>query len=213
MLARQVVRWHEGGGGQLRNWSAGPWRNGLDRYPTKFSKDKCRVPHRGKEEPLQWYRLENDAQGSSSAEKYLWTQADSKMDMSQQYALVAKKAKVFRGCVNSGTARRLRDVIIPFPKLLRWNCSTESSFGTSVQEKLTNWSKFRRDHQYDWGLEPCEERRRWLELFGLQKKWLCRRRTAACQLLQGSCREDGARLCGAWCEDKRQLKKRGSSWL
>lgn len=41
------------------------------------------------------------------------------MDVSQQYALVAKKAKVFRGCVNSGMDRRLRDVIIPFPKVLR----------------------------------------------------------------------------------------------
>lgn len=41
------------------------------------------------------------------------------MDASQQYALVAKKAKVFRGCVNSGMDRGLRDVIIPFPKVLR----------------------------------------------------------------------------------------------
>ena len=89
-----------------------------------------------------------------------------------------------------------------------------------MQEKLTNWSKFRRDHQDDWGLEPCKKRHRWLGLFGLEKKWLCRRQTTVCQLLQGSCQEDGdwlftvvhgVRTRENW--KKKKKKVRGSGWL
>ncbi|KAK4823844.1 hypothetical protein QYF61_007163, partial [Mycteria americana] len=121
-----------------------------ERNLMKFSKDKC------KEEPLQRYRLRNDGQRSSSAEKDLGIQAESKVGMSQQCALAAKAAKGILGYINRVTARRLTGFWTP-----------------NARKTLTHWSKFSRDHQDGWGLELCEERLRELGLFGLEKRWIC----------------------------------------
>ena len=49
----------------------------------------------------------------SSAEKDLRVLMDSGLAMSQQYALVAKKANGIPGCIIKSMANRLREVIIP----------------------------------------------------------------------------------------------------
>ncbi|CAM4642708.1 unnamed protein product [Caretta caretta] len=74
---------------------------------------KCRVLHLGWKNPMHCYRLETEWLGSSSAEKDLRVTVDEKLDMSQQYALVAKKANSILGCISRNIASRLRDVIIP----------------------------------------------------------------------------------------------------
>ncbi|CAM5108878.1 unnamed protein product [Natator depressus] len=74
----------------------------------RFNKDKCRVLHLGRKNLMHRYRL-----SSSSAEKDLGITVDKKLDMSQQCALVAKKANGILVCISRSIASRWREVIIP----------------------------------------------------------------------------------------------------
>ena len=79
----------------------------------KFKKGKCRVLHLGRNNPKHQYRLGVDLLGSSTAEKDLAVLVDSKLSMSHQCALVAKKANGILGCIKKNMASRLREVILP----------------------------------------------------------------------------------------------------
>ncbi|GAB0202848.1 mitochondrial enolase superfamily member 1 [Grus japonensis] len=77
----------------------------------KFSKGMCRVLHVGKNNPRHQYSLGVDLLGSSTVENNVGVLVDNKLSMSQQCALVAKKANGILECIKK--ASRSREVNSP----------------------------------------------------------------------------------------------------
>ncbi|PKU40477.1 rna-directed dna polymerase from mobile element jockey-like [Limosa lapponica baueri] len=83
-----------------------------DRNLMKFHKDKCRILHLGRDNPMHQYRLGAHLLQSSSVEKELGVLVDNRMTMSQQCALVTKAANGILVCIKKNVASRLREVIL-----------------------------------------------------------------------------------------------------
>ena len=67
----------------------------------------------GKNNPRYQYRLGTDLLESSIGKKDQGVLVDSRMTMTQNCALVAKKGNGILGCIRRGVVRRLREVLLP----------------------------------------------------------------------------------------------------
>ena len=83
------------------------------RNQMKFNKSKCRVLHLGRNNPKYPYRLGDDLLERSSEEKDLGVLVGNRLTMSQQCALVAKRAKGILVCVKRIVVSMSREVICP----------------------------------------------------------------------------------------------------
>ncbi|KAK4813802.1 hypothetical protein QYF61_026384 [Mycteria americana] len=146
---------------------------GSKNHLMKFQKDKCKVLHLRRKNPLQQYRLRTDQLGSSSAGRDLGILVDSKLNISHLCALAVKTASSLLGCINRTIASRPTGGIIPFySALVRPHLDPVSSIGCPKTRQTTNWKKFSRGPPRQSGdkQENRKENRRKLALPNIRVK-------------------------------------------